>query len=441
MIKADIAIDAGHILLMDDANTVIQDGTLLIAGSEIVYAGSGLSAIDYEATEYINAKDSVILPPFFNQHTHPSLSVYRGLGVDLPLNEWLEKAMYPLENKFSNPENVYLGSMLSIIEMIKSGIGSTANMDYHNKAVGKAYSEAGLRAFLGEAVFETETPSCKTPEDAFNYTESLVDDSADSELINIILAIHAPYTSTLELYEKATRVAENLKIFTTSHVAETKHETEWALEKYGVSPVKLLESTGILATDFVLIHGVHLNEEDIQILNNHKVPIIHNPHSNMVLGSGVCEVPKLLNSGIKIGLGTDSAASNNSLNMMKEMQTMTRLHKVISGDASVLPATQALQMATKIGYEIYGINNSGQLKKGFNADLQIIKMNNSHSTPSYDTVSTLVYSSHASDIETLIVNGKIIMRNRKILSVDEEVILKETEKLAKNIRTFIGIKK
>jgi len=439
MIKADIAIDAGYIVQMNDHDSIIHGGTLLIKGSKIVYVGVHLDSDSYQSLKYIDANDSIVLPPFFNQHTHPSLSVYRGLGVDLPLNEWLEKAMYPLEKQFSNPENVYLGSMLSIVEMIKSGIGATTNMDYHNHDVGKAYSKAGVRAFLGEAILETETPSCKTPDDAFEYTESLVEGYKNSELIRTIISVHAPYTSTPELYEKAALLAEKLNILTTSHVSETKGENDWSLKKYGLSPVEMLESTGILESDFILIHGVHLSDKDIQILSKHRIPVVHNPHSNMVLGSGICNIPKLHEAGIKVGLGTDSAASNNSLNMMKEMQTMSRLQKVASGDASLLSAKQALHMGTRTGYDIYKIEETGQLKVGYNADLQIIKTSSSHTTPSLDPISTLVYSSHGSDVDTLIVNGKVLMQDRKILTVDEEVILKEANKLAKNIRSFIGL--
>lgn len=437
MIKADIAIDAGYIVPMDDNDSIIHEGTLLIKGSKIVYVGARLDSEAYESLKHINAKDSIVLPPFFNQHTHPSLSVYRGLGVDLPLNEWLEKALYPLEKQFSNPENVYLGSMLSIVEMIKSGIGATTNMDYFNHDIGIAYSEAGLRAFLGEAILETATPSCKTSDEAFEYTESLFEVYKNSELIRTIISVHAPYTSTPKLYEKAAILAKKLGILTTSHVSETKRENEWSRKKYGLSPVELLESSGILESNFILIHGVHLSDKDVQILSNHNIPVIHNPHSNMVLGSGICNVPKLHEAGITVGLGTDSAASNNSLNMVKEMQTMSRLQKVASGDAAFLPAKQALHMGTRTGYEIYNIESSGQLLEGYNADMQIIKTSSCHTTPSLDPISTLVYSSHGSDVDTLIVNGKIIMQDREILTLDEEMILKEANKLAKTIQSFI----
>ncbi len=440
MIIADIAIDAGYILSLDDLNTYFKDGTILIKGTDLCYVGDRLSKSEYTADKYIDATKSAVLPPFFNQHTHPSLSVYRGIGVDLALNDWLENAMWPLEKRFSNPENVYLGTMLSLIEMIHGGTGAATNMDYHNLAVGNAYKEAGLRALLGEAIFSTETPSCKTPEETFDYNRALVKQFEESDLINIILSVHAPYTSTSELYKKTAQLAQELGLMTTSHVAESMREVEWAKREFGISPVELVESSGIFSTRFVLIHGVHLNENDISILQTNNIPVIHNPHSNMVLGSGVCQVPKLLQEGIVVGLGTDSAASNNSLSMMAEMQTMARIHKVFSGNASNLPATSALRMATRTGYEIYQIPKCGQLKTGYKADLQTISMNNFNNVPDPDPFSNLVYSSFSGDTRDLIVDGKLIMENGVIQTIDEEMILKECSKLSIEIQKFIETK-
>ncbi len=440
MIIADTAIDAGYILTLDDRDTFIKDGTLLIKGSEICYVGDRLQKNEYRAPKYIDARESALLPPFFNQHTHPSLSLYRGIGVDLALNDWLEKAMWPLEKRFSNPENVYLGTMLSLVEMIHGGTGAATNMDYHNLAVGNAFKEAGLRALLGEAIFSTETPSCKTPEETFEYNRELVSQFEDSDLIDIILSVHAPYTSTSMLYTKTALLAEELGLMTTSHVAESIKEVEWAQRKFGISPVELVESTGIFSTPFVLIHGVHLNEKDIRILKTNNIPVIHNPHSNMVLGSGVCQVPKLKQEGIVVGLGTDSAASNNSLSMMAEMQTMARIHKVFSGNASVLPASTALRMATRTGYEIYHIPKCGEIKVGYNADLQTISMNNFNNVPDPDPFSNLVYSSFSGDTENLIVNGQLIMENGVIQTIDEKIILRECSKLSVEIQKFIETK-
>jgi len=436
--KADIAIDAGYILCLDDSESKIKDGTILIRDHDFLYVGQRLGRDLYEASEYIDVKSSVVLPPFYNQHTHPSLSLYRGLGVDMSLQDWLHKVIWPLEKEFCNPEVVYLGSQLSILEMIRSGTGAVATMDFHTKAVGKAFEEAGLRAYLGEALFSSPTQTCQTPEDGFNYIESLLEEYADSNLIHIYLAIHAPFTSTPDLFRESAKRARNWDIITTSHIAETKREFDWSQKTFGKTPVEMIESTGILDTNFILVHGVHMTDSDIEILKNHQIPVIHNPQSNMVLGSGICRVPYLLEQDIQVGLGTDSAASNNNLSMLREMQTATKLHKVIQKDASLIPAPQALRMATTNGYKIYRHNRMGQISEGYKADLQIIDLSGIHNIPSYDITSTLVYSSHSEDITGLIVNGRILMKDRKVTTLDEEEILKASRRKGLEIADFMG---
>ena len=247
------------------------------------------------------------------------------------------------------------------------------------------------------------------------------------------VAIHAPFTSDPEIYSQAARIAEELDIMSTSHVAETLAEREWSNHNYQKSPVSLVASTGILSDRFVLIHGIHLDDQDIGILAQHQVPLIHNPHSNMVLGSGVCRLPALLAAGVKVGLGTDSAASNNGLSMMKEMQTMSRLQKVIWRDAAFLPAHEALTMATRTGYEIYRYSETGQIRAGFHADMQIIDLHPVPRTPDDDPVATLVYSAHPEDTSHLLVNGKLIMDNHQILTMDEEIVMKEVGKMSRKI--------
>ncbi|MEA1876235.1 MAG: amidohydrolase [Bacteroidota bacterium] len=435
--KADIAIDAGYILRLDESKTQIEDGTILIKDHDFLYVGPRLSREQYDATEYIDGKTSVVLPPFYNQHTHPSLSLYRGLGVDMSLQDWLQKVIWPLEKEFCDPEMVYLGSQLSILEMIRSGTGAVATMDFHTKAVGKAFEEAGLRAYIGEALFSSPTQSCQTPEDGYNYIESLLEEYYDSDLIHIYMAIHAPFTSTPELFRETSKRAKEWGIISTSHIAETKKEVDWSLKTYGKTPVQLIESTGILETDFILVHGVHLTDSDIKILKDNQIPVIHNPHSNMVLGSGVCRVPSLLEQNMEIGLGTDSAASNNNLSMMREMQTLAKLHKVIHKDASLIPAPQALRMATTNGYRIYRHQRMGQITEGYKADLQIIDLTGMHNIPTYDIISTLVYSAHSDDVTGLIVNGRILMKDRNVLCLDEEKILNDCRKKGVEIADFM----
>ncbi len=418
---------------MDPENPVIQDGILLARAGKIEFIGSPKDSPDYQAKKTIFAGSRYILPPFFNQHTHLSLSLYRGLGTDLRLHDWLQRVIWPLEKAYCNPENVYLGALLSLVEMIKNGTGTLADMDFHSLAIGKAVSESGLRAFLGEGLFDEATPSAKTPSDTFEYSANLISRYADDELISVYLTPHAPFSCSPELYEKTGEKARKWNIPVCSHVSETQQEVENIRTKYGISPVELLERTGVLDDHFIAVHGIHLNEKDIEILVRKKVSVIHNPHSNMVLGSGVCPVPQLISCGVKVGLGTDSAASNNHLSMLRELQTACRIHKGYNHDPEILLSRKLLEMATLSGHEIYRMKFSGKLKQGFKADFQIIDLSSIHNQPVIDPVISLVNSMHNRDIMTLVVNGQLIMEDREVLTLDEKLIIKEAMKFGKKV--------
>ncbi len=430
----DLALVGGTILSMDDENNIIHDGLILIKSGYIEFIGPGNEAPEFEALKTIYTDGKHILPAFFNQHTHLSLSLYRGLGTDLSLHNWLQKAIWPLEQAYANPDNVYLGSILSLIEMIRNGTGTIADMDFHSLAVGKAVEESGLRAFLGEGLFDGKTPSSNSAQETFDYTQEMISKHADNELISIYLAPHAPFSCSPELYEKTGDLARKWNIPVCSHVSETKHEVDLIKSKYGLSPVKLLERTGVFKDHFILVHGVHLDDDDIHTLAANKVPVIHNPHSNMVLGSGLCPVKDLSKHGVKIGIGTDSAASNNHLSMLRELQTAYLIHKGINHDPTLLPAKKVVEMATKSGYEIYRMRELGQLSSGFKADLQVIDMSSIHNQPVNNPFFSLVSTANTNDIRTLIVNGKLIMEDKKILTIDEELVFSEAKKFGLGVR-------
>ncbi|MBT3244676.1 MAG: amidohydrolase [Bacteroidetes bacterium] len=435
--QVDIAITGGDIITMDPDFPLYENGLILVKGHDILYCGKKLESSEYNAAKIISANGSVILPPFFNQHTHPSISLFRGLGADLKLMEWLERVIWPLEKQFCHPDFVYLGTQLSLAEMILNGTGAAAIMDFHCSSVGDAFIDAGIRGFIGEAIFDGPSPSCKNSTEGFAYTEFLLNKFSTEELLDVLLVIHAPFTSSPETYSLAAKKAREWNIISTSHVAETHRELKWSMDKFGKTPVELLENAGIFEDEFVLVHGVHLINNDIEILSRNEIPVIHNPHSNMILGSGICPVPELLRKGVKVGIGTDSAASNNNLSMLREMQTAARLHKVSQLNASELPADQVLKMATSIGYSNYGKSEIGKLKKGWKADLQIIDLTKVHNTPYYNVASALAYSAHPEDINTLIVNGELIMEDRNLLTLDLPLIMKEVRKTAEKISKFM----
>ncbi|MFA5815287.1 MAG: amidohydrolase [Bacteroidales bacterium] len=423
----DLAIVGGRCLTLDPEYSEISDSLILIRNGQISWLGERKDYRGrYQAARTLQASGKLIMPALINAHTHLSLSLYRGLGTDLKLHNWLRRVIWPLEKKFCTPDNVYLGSCLSLLEMIKSGTGTLADMNFFANYAAKAVDESGLRGFIGEALFSTPTPSIQDPQDGFNVTADLVNRYKGHPLIHPYIVLHAPFTCSDQLYKEATEHAKSWGIKVCSHVAETITEVDQIRERYQLTPFEWLDSLGALNPDFIAIHAVHLTDHDKKILAERNVGVIHNPHSNMMLGSGICPVPELAALGIRVGLGTDSASSNNSLSMLFELQTAAKLHKMSSLDPSILPARQVLNMATSVNADILGLKGvTGHLAAGFSADLILIDPSSPNMIPLHDAYAQIVYSMENSNIESLVVAGRLIMEKRKILTMDEELILKE----------------
>jgi 5-methylthioadenosine/S-adenosylhomocysteine deaminase len=440
--SVDLAIVGGRCLTLDQDFSELSDSLILVRNSKISWIGEKRDYQGrYKALKTLQASGKLIMPAFINAHTHLSLSLYRGLGTDLKLHDWLHRIIWPLEKKFCTPENVYLGSCLSLLEMIKSGTSTLADMNFFSNHAAKAIDESGLRGFIGEALFSTPTPSIADPQDGINVTGDLVNRYKDHSLIHPYMVLHAPFTCSGELYKEASAYGKSWNIKVCSHVSETATEVDQIRERYKLSPVEWLDSLGVLNQDFIAIHAVHLTDHDQQILADRDVGVIHNPHSNMMLGSGICPVPELNQLGIRVGIGTDSASSNNSLSVLLELQTVAKLHKMSTLNPSTLPARQVLNMATKINADILGLTEiSGQLATGFSADLILIDPSSPNMIPMHDPYSQIVYSMENHDIESLVVAGRLIMEKRKILTMDEEMILKEVNSWMKRSSVYDFIK-
>lgn len=423
----DLAIEGGHCLTMDALFTEYEDVLILVREGIIEYIGEkSKGPAVFRAGKTIRSSGKLIIPAFINAHTHLSVSLYRGLGTDMRLHDWLRRVIWPLERQFCNPDSVYLGTCLSLLEMIRSGTGMLADMNFFSAHAAKAIEESGLRGFIGEALFSTPTPSVPDPEDGFSVVEGLIDRYRGHPMIKVYMVLHAPFTCRASHYEQAGNFARERNIKVGSHVAETAYEFDLFQEKFGVTPFGWLDRTGVLGPDFIAIHAIHLTEADKELIRNKRVCVVHNPHSNMMLGSGICPVPDLLNRGILVGLGTDSAASNNSLSMLTELQTAAKLHKMALNDPSVLPAREVVWMATAGNAEIYGMHETtGMLVQDYSADFLIIDTNSPNMQPMFDPYIQIAYSMENSDIITSVVNGKLVMEDRKILTLDEELILKE----------------
>ncbi|MDD3895217.1 MAG: amidohydrolase, partial [Syntrophomonadaceae bacterium] len=408
------------IIPMDGGTQVIEKGFIIIEDNIIADIGSG----ETEPTGYdlvIKGKNQVVLPGFINTHTHAAMTLLRGYADDLPLKEWLETKIWPLEDKLT-AEDIYWGTMLAIAEMIKSGTTTFADMYFCMDEVAQAVDKTGIRACLSRGMIGIGPES----EQAVADSRALVSkwhNQGDGR-ITVMLGPHAPYTCPPEYLQRVADLASELGVGVHIHVAETLGEVADMAEQYGKTPVELLKDAGLFKNHVLAAHCVHLSENDIAILAESGASVAHNPESNMKLASGIAPVPKLLSAGIPVALGTDGVSSNNDLDMLQEMRTCALLHKVNSMDPTVLPAYKALEMATVNGAQALGLSKQiGRLQKGYKADMIIINLDAAHQIPRYDLVANLVYAGQASDVDMVIIDGNIIMENRQIKTLNEEQVI------------------
>lgn len=405
-------------------------GDIVIEGDTIKELGRNLSE-KYPGYEIINGKDSLILPGFINCHTHAAMTMLRGYADDMHLMDWLEQKIWPREAHLKE-EDIYWGTMLSALEMIKSGTTTFTDMYFYMDLVAQAANQSGIRACLARGMVGYGDKA----EFAMRESEEFVQKwhgKADGR-ITCMLAPHAPYTCPPEYIKRVMNLADSLGVGIHTHLAETKTEVQDMEKKFGMSPIKLMDSIGLFDGRHVLAaHCVHLSEEEIDILVKKKVGIAHNPESNMKLASGVAPVPRLIQAGAIVGLGTDGASSNNNLDMLEEMRTSALLHKVQAGDPTIMPAYQVLKMATAEGARALGMENLGMLKPGYKADLIMLDFHKPHLTPMYDPIANIVYAAQSSDIKTVIIDGNVVMKDRQVLTMDEERVLFEAERLGQDL--------
>lgn len=410
---------------------IIEKGFIVIEDNLIAAIGSG--GIDTKGYDLIiDGKGKVVLPGFINTHTHAAMTLLRSYADDLPLMEWLQTKIWPLEEKLT-ADDIYWGTMLAIVEMIKSGTTTFADMYFHMDEVARAVDNSGMRACLARGMVGVGPES----EKALMESKDLADKwhNRGDGRITVMLGPHAPYTCSPEYLARVAALAGELGLGIHIHVAETRGEVGDMIKAYGKTPVELLRDAGLFNNHVLAAHCVHLSDNDIAILAEYGAAVAHNPESNMKLASGIAPAPQLLTAGITVALGTDGAASNNNLDMLQEMRTCALLHKVNSMDPTVLPAYKALEMATVNGAQALGLGDqAGRLEKGYKADMIIIGLEAAHQIPRYDIVANLVYAGQASDVETVIINGKIIMHDRQMKTIDERLVLKMAQKIAARLK-------
>jgi 5-methylthioadenosine/S-adenosylhomocysteine deaminase len=438
--RATLLVTGGIVVTVDEARHIYNPGAVAVDGSEIVGVGPAADiASQFRAADVLNASGSVVIPGLINTHTHAPMVMYRGLADDLPLQEWLTKYIFPAEAKTVSREMVRTGTRLAAVEMIRSGTTTYADMYYFEEEIARVTKAAGLRGVLGQTLIDFPVADAKSFDEGLVRAETYIKEFAADDLIVPAVAPHAPYTVSGDHLEAARALATKYGVPYIIHVAETSSEVKDSQSAHGgLTPVAYLDSLGALGPRTLAAHVVWATPGDIAILKNRHVAVSHNPESNMKLASGTAPVPAFLAAGVTVGLGTDGAASNNDLDMFEAMRMAAFLHKVQSGDPRVIPAATALEMATMGGARALGLERQiGSLEAGKKADLIVVSMNSARQTPLYDPVSHLVYATHGDDVRTVVVNGKVLMRDKKLTTLDEAAVVAEARKLADSVRAAV----
>ncbi len=438
--QVDLIVYNATVVTMDPAGRVLPRGAVAITGRDITAVEPAEAiASRYTAKDTLDAGGQIVLPGLVNTHTHAPMVLYRGLADDLALMEWLQKYIFPAEAKTVSPEFVRAGTRLAALEMIQSGTTTYTDMYYFEEEIARTTKAAGLRGVLGQTIIQFPVADARTPAEALTRAEAFLKEFAADDLIVPALAPHAMYTLDRATLKAVRGMADRYTAPVLIHLAETADESKTSVSRHKMSPTRYLESIGFWGPRTVAAHGVWLSSADIQILARRKVGVSHNPESNMKLASGTAKVPALHRAGVPVGLGTDGAASNNDLDMFEAMRQAAFLHKLTSNDPRVIPAKTALAMATIDGARALGMEQQiGSLEPGKRADLILVTAAGARQTPMYDPLSHLVYVARGDDVTTTIVNGKVLMRDRKVLTLNEADVIKEANSIALKVREAVG---
>jgi 5-methylthioadenosine/S-adenosylhomocysteine deaminase len=440
LINADLLIVGGTIVTMDGDRRIIENGAIAVRNGRIEMVGTSQTmSRKVRAARTINAAGKVIIPGLINTHTHVPMTLFRGISDDLDLNDWLTKYIFPAEAKNVDEQFDRAGTRLGLAEMIRGGTTTYCDMYYFEDAIADESKKAGVRGVLGETIIDFPVADNKTHAEAMAYTERFLQKWAKDPLIVPALAPHAPYTVSTDHLKAIRAMSDKHNAAVVTHVAETRKERDDILAQKGSTPVRYLDSIGFLSNRTIAAHSVWLTPDEIDIYASRGVGAAHCPQSNMKLASGVAPVPAMLAKNIAVGLGTDGAASNNDLDMWEEMDTAAKLHKLISGDPKTLPAEQAFEMATIRGARALHLDKIiGSIEKGKRADIVIVDMDSLNQTPYYNLYSHLVYATKAADVRTVIIEGRLVMQDRRLLTLNEYVIKKDAnayrEKIIKSLR-------
>lgn len=420
----NLLLQGGNVLCADSQ---VRQMDLAIAGSIITQVGT----VSDTAERVIDCHNKLIIPGFVNTHTHAAMTLFRSYADDMQLMDWLKTKIWPAEENLT-ADDVYWGTQLAIAEMLKSGTTCFADMYFFMPEVAKAVAESGIRAVLARGMAGVAPTANQALAESENFYKEW--HNAANGRITIMLGPHAPYTCPPDYLKKVTALAEKLGAQIHIHLSETLQEVSDCNKQYGKSPIALMEEIGLLDYGVLAAHCVHVSPEDIAIMKEKQVRVAHNPGSNMKLASGVAPVPDMLNAGLCVGLGTDGAASNNNLDMLEELRLAAMLHKVHRLDPVAIPASTAVQMATAQGANALSLGSSiGKLEPAYKADITIFDMQQPHWYPQHDPLSLLTYAASGRDVHTVIVDGKILLENRQLTTIDEERLLEEVNRRGRRL--------
>ncbi|GAB6143107.1 amidohydrolase [Desulfocicer niacini] len=429
----DLLIKNGLILTMNTDMKIIENGAVRVRDGVIIAVGNPEDTSSSIPTREIDARGGIIMPGLVNSHTHAAMTLFRGLADDLPLMVWLHDHIFPAESRIT-ADMVYRGALLACAEMLLSGTTCFCDMYLFEEEVARAADQAGMRAVVGEVLYDFPSPCYGPLDKGFEYVNTMMAKWENHPLITVAVEPHATYTCAPELLTRAADLARTRKVPFVIHVAETSNEVNLIEEKYGKTPVQFLADLGVLSPNVVACHCVHLTQEDRALLEKFNVKMAHCPESNMKLASGVAPIPVLLAEGICVSLGTDGCASNNDLDLFGEMNSAAKLHKVFSMNPEAVDAKTALKMTTINGAKALGLERQiGSLEVGKQGDIIVVDTQAPHMVPMYNPYSQLVYAARGSDVTTTIVNGRVLMENRKLVTLDVDKIMDDVRILAKEI--------
>lgn len=445
-VSFDLLIVNATVVTMDPARRIIEKGTIGVRGDTIVFVGTDTDFVaqarkGHSAGQTIDAKGALVLPGFINGHTHAAMTLLRGLHDDVTLDEWLRKYIFPAEAKNVTEDFVRWGTRLGVAEMIRGGVTTFADMYYFEDVVAAETKAAGMRGVLGETLLDFPAPDNKTNEAMLEYTGKYLEKWQGDKLIRAAVAPHSIYTCSKKTLQDSAALARKYRAPILIHVAEMKKELDDSLKQNGATPVQYLDKLGILGPDVLAAHCIFVDADDRKILAERQVGCVHNPSSNMMLASGVAPVVEERAAGIAVGLGTDGpAGSNNDLDLMEEMDLAAKLQKITKMDPRALDAKSVVEMATIEGAKALHLEKEiGSLEQGKKADIILISLDEPNAVPMYDVYAQLAYALKGSDVQTVVIGGRVVMRDRKLLTLNEPAILAKAREYKTRIAASLNM--